>query len=81
MNKSIGIIGRIVFWLGLIYIVGHAALFYYTTGEIVTVGMALIFFPFTFFLYPWFHGLWWIFVISIIGYWLSTFFGNMDLVD
>ena len=41
----------------------------------------LVFFPLTYFLYPWFTGLWWVFLISIAGYWLSTFLGDMGPID
>jgi hypothetical protein len=81
MRVFIGLIGRLVFWIGLILIVGHAALASYQAGEIGMAVLKVVFFPVTFILYPWFAGLWWLFILSMIGYWLSTFIGRMETVD
>jgi hypothetical protein len=45
------------------------------------VVLKLIFFPVTYILYPWTAGIWWIFIISIVGYWASTFLGKIEPVD
>lgn len=81
MKIIIGIIGRVIFWFGFIYVVGHAAYYYYSTHQVGMAILALVFFPITFLVYPWFHGIWLILIISIIGYWLSTFIGNITPID
>lgn len=81
MSKTIGIIGRIVFWLGLVYIVGHAVYVNILMINYVGAIFSFIFFPITFFLHPWSWGLWWVFVVSITGYIVSTIIGRMDNVD
>lgn len=67
-----GVIGRLIFWLGLIFIVGHFALYQWAQGEALMAFLGLIFFPATYFIWPWFSGLWPVFLISLGGYWLST---------
>jgi hypothetical protein len=79
--KLIGVLGRIVFWIGLIYIVAHAVLYSYRMHDYAMVVLKLIFFPLTYIIYPWTAGIWWIFIISIIGYWTSTFLGKIEPVD
>lgn len=76
-----GLIGRVLFWIGLIIIVGHAGIHYYSTGEFVTMVLALVFFPITYMIYPWFFGLWYVFVISMLGYLASTLIGKMPPVE
>jgi hypothetical protein len=44
-------------------------------GDLAMALVGLIFFPITFFLSPWFTGLWWLLLLSLVGYWLSTFTG------
>ncbi|MDI6891520.1 MAG: hypothetical protein QMD08_00775 [Actinomycetota bacterium] len=81
MRILIGLLGRLVFWVGLIVIVGHGALASYRAGDLVMAILKVVFFPFTFLLYPWFAGLWWLFLVSMVGYWLSTIVGRMEPVD
>lgn len=81
MRIVIGLIGRLVFWIGLIVIVGHAALASYRAGEMGMVILKVVLFPLTFLIYPWFSGLWWLFLLSMVGYWLSTIVGKMAPVD
>ncbi len=70
-------LGRGVFWIGLVYIVGHAALTSYRANDFVMLVAKLIFFPITFLLYPWYVGLWWLLLLSLVGYWASTFLGGV----
>jgi hypothetical protein len=81
MRTVIGLIGRLIFWCGLVFIVGHAALASYRAGQTGMAVAKVIFFPLTFLIYPWYAGLWWLFFISLIGYWLSTVVGGMKPVD
>lgn len=81
MRTGLGLLGRGVFWIGLFYIVGHGALASYRAGEMGMAVAKVIFFPITFLLYPWFTGLWWVLLISLAGYWASTFIGGMEPVD
>jgi hypothetical protein len=81
MRLVIGLFGRLVFWIGLVTIVGHGAISSYRAGDFVLAILKVVFFPITFFLYPWFAGLWWLFLISMVGYWSSTIIGRMDPVD
>lgn len=81
MRVIIGLLGRIVFWIGLIYIIAHAAIYSYSMHDYVMVVLKLIFFPATYVIYPWTSGLWWVFIISIIGYWVSTLIGKMQPVE
>lgn len=71
-----GSIGRLVFWLGLVVIVGHFALYQWAQGDLATAFFGLVFFPFTYFIWPWISGLWPVFLISLGGYWFSTAAGK-----
>jgi hypothetical protein len=79
--KGLGILGRIVFWIGLIIIVGHSTLISLDQKDYIMVILKLIFFPITFLVHPWGSGLWWLFILSIIGYGLSTYLGKMLPVE
>ena len=77
----IGLAGRTIFWLGFLFIVGHALRASYITGNMGMVVVKAFFFPITYLVYPWYAGLWWVLLPSIIGYWLSTFIGTLPPVD
>ncbi|GAG59414.1 unnamed protein product [marine sediment metagenome] len=79
--KIIGLLGRIVFWIGLIYIIAHSVIYSYLTHDYIMMVLKLIFFPVTYVIYPWTSELWWVFIISIVGYWASTFLGKMEPVE
>lgn len=81
MRILLGIAGRIVFWLGLIYIVGSAALHFYLSGKLGYAIASIVLFPLTYMIFPWFFGLWYIWIISIIGYWVSTVIGRIEPVE
>ena len=84
MNSTraiVGIIGRLVFWAGLVFILIHAVMESYRAGDFLMLVLKAIFFPITFLIYPWTAGLWYIFIISVVGYWISTFIGRMEPVD
>lgn len=79
--RVIGLLGRIVFWICLILIIADSVVYSYLTHDYVMMVLKLIFFPVTYVLHPWTSGLWWLFIISIIGYWVSTFIGKMPPVE
>ena len=73
----IGFAGRAVFWLGFLFIVGHALWASYIAGNMGMVVVKVFFFPITYLVYPWYAGLWWILLSSIFGYWISTHIGKL----
>ena len=77
----IGLISRIVFWIGLVYIVGHAVVYSYQIHDYGMSILKLVFFPLTYFIHPWTAGLQSIFIISLVSYWISTFLGGLEPVD
>ncbi len=77
MRTVIGLIGRLVFWLGFLYIVGHAVLWSYVIHDYGAVVLKLVFFPLTYIIYPWYSGLWWVWLLSMVGYACSTLIGRM----
>ncbi len=79
--KIIGLLGRLIFWIGLIYIVGHAVIYSYLMHDYVMMVLKLVFFPLTYIIYPWTAGIWWILIISLLSYWASTFLKKMEPVD
>ncbi len=81
MRLFVGIIGRLVFWAGLIFIVGQSALVSYLQTDYGTLIIKIIFFPATYLIWPWYSGLWPILIISLLGYWVSTFIGNIGSVE
>lgn len=72
---ALGVLGRLGFWLGFIVIVGHHTLYRLAEGDIVLMVGGLLFFPLTYFLWPWFSGLWWVFIASMAGYAVSGIYG------
>ena len=81
MRVLVGLAGRAVFWVGLLFILGHAARSSYFEGNIGMLVAKVVFFPITYVIYPWLSGLWWVLLASLVGYWLSTFVGNLPPVD
>jgi hypothetical protein len=77
----LGLAGRAVFWLGFLFIVGHSVSSSYEKGDYSMVLWKLLLFPMTFLVYPWFSGFGWLLIISLVGYWVSTFIGRMNPVD
>lgn len=78
---GVGVLGRLVFWAGLAAIIVHAIAHFLDTGDTAMAVAGAIFFPITYLIYPWFSGLWWLLLISLGGYWLSTLVGGMEPVD
>ncbi len=71
-------LGRLVFWLGLAWIVLHAVAWSWFRGNYVWAILELAFFPVTFFVYPWYvKGMWVVFGAAMVGYWLSIYVGQM----
>jgi len=76
MGELLRLAGRGVFLVGLVYIVGHAALASYAAHHYGMLAAKLLFFPVTFLVYPWLTDLWWIQLLSLGAYWASTLFGR-----
>lgn len=76
MGELFRLAGRGVFLIGLVYIVGHAALASYLAHDYAMMAAKIFFFPITFLLHPWFAGLWWLQLLSLAGYWASTLFSR-----
>jgi hypothetical protein len=70
------IVGGGVFVIGFFYIIGHAVLVSVLAGDWVIAVLKLAFFPFTFSIWPWFSGLWRIFLLTLIGYWVYQIGGG-----
>ena len=81
MRVIVGLIGRVVFFIGLLYIVGHAAVTSWRAGGHLWAILEIAFFPLTYIIWPWFSGLWWALLGSLVGYWASTFIGRMPPVN
>ncbi len=81
MRAVIGHVGRLVFWLSLVYIVGLSLVTSYRAGDYGAVVLKAIFFPLTYLIWPWFAGVWWALLLGLLGYWLSTFVGRLEPID
>lgn len=79
--NGIGLLSRAVFWVLLVFIVGHGAITALQSGNAVLSLAMLIFFPLTYFIYPWTAGLVAVFVVSLAAYITSTTIGGMAPVD
>ena len=76
----IGIIGRLIFWGMLVLIVGLAVVITWQEGNYVLAILEIIFFPLTFFIFPLLSGQWYLLLIALVGYWLSTPIGGFGPV-
>jgi hypothetical protein len=76
----IALLARGIFWLSVVIIVGSAASYFWGTYNIVMVFFSIVFFPLTYFIYPWISGLQGVFLIGMLAYILSTSLG-MRAVD
>lgn len=81
IRSLIGFLGRCMFWIGAGFILLDALYFTYLSGNYILLIMELAFFPITILVYPWFSGLWWLLIIAMMGYWASTFIGNLEPVE
>ena len=81
MRMLIGLVGRIVFRLGFILIIGNALRDSYLEGNMGMLVVKLFFFPITYLVYPWYTDFWWILPLSLLGYWISTFLGRLPPID
>jgi len=64
------IIGGIVFSITAVYIIGYAVLVSYYMGDYFMLAMKIMFFPVTYFVYPFYSELWPVLLVSLIGFWL-----------
>lgn len=74
------ILARLVFWCTVVIIVGHAVVASFNAGDAALAVTELIFFPFTYLIYPWVSGLWWLLLLGLVSYWISTA-GGLEPVD
>ena len=77
----VGFFGRIVFWIGITFILLNAFYYTYLSGNYFLLFFEIILYPLTYLIYPLYSGLWWLLIISLLGYWASTFIGNMEPVE
>lgn len=73
MQANNGGIFRLIFWIGVIVIVGHCTISAIDEGNYAVAIFGIALFPLTYILYPWSVGLGWLFIVSMISYWISTF--------
>ena len=73
------IVGGGVFVVGFFYVIGHAVLVSVLAGNWVMAISRLVFFPFTFTIWPWFSGLWWLFLLTLVGYWVYQIGGGAPI--
>lgn len=71
----LALIARGVFRLSLLIIVGTAVGYFWNSGNSIAVLASIAFFPLSYFIFPWFSGLQWIFLIGMAAYALSTSLG------
>ncbi|MCK4796480.1 MAG: hypothetical protein KAT05_03820, partial [Spirochaetes bacterium] len=81
IRNLVGFFGRIIFWIGITFILLNAFYFTYLSGNYFLLFFEIIFYPLTYLIYPLYSGLWWLLIISLLGYWASTFIGNMEPVE
>ena len=95
MRGVIGVMGRLVFWMALLFIVGNSAAYSFHHHEAALGVAKLVFFPATFLIWPFVapaHASRWplalgdgVFLIALgvalVGYWISTFIGRMNPVE
>jgi len=74
MDELLRMIARAVFFAGGLYIIGDAALGAYHAHDGARATAALVFFPFTFLVHPWFAGLFWLQWAVLGSYWASILF-------
>lgn len=80
-RSVVGLFARGVFWLSLLWILGDSAFSSWRDGNVGMIVAKLVFFPVTYVVWPWLSGLWWLFVVSIVAYAVSTFVGGLEPVD
>ena len=81
IRNLVGFFGRIIFWIGITFILLNAFYFTYLSGNYFLLFFEIILYPLTYLIYPLYSGLWWLLIISLLGYWASTFIGNMEPVE
>ena len=72
VTTEMAVVGRLVFWTGLVIIVGNYVFGRLLIGDPIMAILGLVLFPLTYFISPWFTGLWWVLLLSLAGYWVST---------
>ncbi len=70
------IVGGGVFGIGFFIVIGHAVWSSVLEGNWAMVVLKLVFFPLTFMIWPWFSGLWYLFLLTLVGYWVYQIGGG-----
>lgn len=71
----VALLARGAFGLSVLIIVGAAATNFWSAGSYLLALLSVVFFPLTFFIFPWISGLHWVFVIGMVAYMLSNVLG------
>lgn len=76
----VAVLARGVFWILAVYIVWHAVAQSFGAGDPAMGVAKVLFFPLTYFIYPWTAGLVGVFIASMVAYWVSNM-GALPPVD
>jgi hypothetical protein len=68
----LALLSRAVFLLGTLVIVLTATVDAWQSGNPLLALAALVLFPITFFVYPWFTGLQLVWFVSLVAFWVSN---------
>lgn len=89
IRVTVGVVARVVFWVALALIVVDAVAELWKRGDAPLAVAAAAFFPVTVFVWPLAEtgaavfGLtcWWLLIVCIVAYPISTFVGGLEPVD
>jgi hypothetical protein len=70
--SALAVLSRLVFGLTSLAIVVLGALHAWSIGAPLLALAALVFFPVTFFVYPWIGGLQLLWVVSMVAFWVGN---------
>jgi hypothetical protein len=83
---AVGLVARIIFWIGAGLIVYEAGTTLWHHGEKALAVASALFFPVTILVWPWKHEafnhpLWIVLAILFVSYPISTFVGGLPTID
>jgi len=81
MRITVGYLSRTIFWITALMIILSAVLNLVTEHKYYYAIFAVIFFPITYFYYPFAADKLWLLVVSMLSYIISTLIGKMNPVD